>query len=68
VVDGGNEERLAARFRVERVVELEFRCVTGTEMVELLGGLGLRRVDLICRLERSVSNSFLYASASPALT
>src|ERR1035441_247102 len=50
VVDGGHEERLAASFRVERVVELEFRGVTGAEMVELLGGLGLRRVDLIRRL------------------
>src|SRR5229473_3750408 len=47
VVDDGHEERLAARFGVEWVVELEFRCVVGTEMVDLLGGLGLRRVDLI---------------------
>jgi hypothetical protein len=50
VVDGGDQERLAASFRVERVVELEFRGVTGAEMVELLGGLGLRPVDLIRRL------------------
>src|SRR5882762_1356228 len=50
VVDGGDQERLAASFRVERVVELEFRGVTGAEMVELLGGLDLRRVDLIRRL------------------
>src|SRR5271169_1195037 len=50
VVDGGDQERLAASFRVERVVELEFRCVTGAEVVELLSGLSLRLVDLIRRL------------------
>src|SRR5271163_2771609 len=33
VVDGGHHERLAASFRVERVVELEFRGVTGAEVV-----------------------------------
>src|SRR5271168_1630089 len=49
VVDSGDQERLAASFRVERVVELEFRGVIEAEMVELFGGLGLRRVDLIRR-------------------
>ena len=50
MVDCGHQERLAASFRVEQVVELELGCVTGAEQVELVGGLGLRHVDLICRL------------------
>src|SRR6516164_8709732 len=47
VVDGGDQEWVAARFRVERVVELEFRGVAGPETVQLFGGLRLRRADLI---------------------
>ena len=50
MVDGGDQEWVAARFRIERVVELEFRGVAGPETVHLLGGLGLRRADLICGL------------------
>src|SRR5258708_374550 len=34
VVDGGNQKRLGARFRVKWVVELELRCVVGAEMVD----------------------------------
>src|SRR5258708_25014787 len=41
VVDGGDQEWLAARLSVERIVELEFRCVAGAEVIELLGGVGL---------------------------
>src|SRR6516162_2499621 len=47
VVDGGDQEWDAARFPVERVVELEFRGVAGPETVQLFGGLHLRRADLI---------------------
>src|SRR5208337_4705409 len=47
VVDGGNQEWLAARFRVEGIVELEFGRVAGAEMVDLVGGLGLRGVYLL---------------------
>src|SRR5260370_18420602 len=47
VVDGGNQKRLATRFPVKWVVELELRCVVGAEMVDLLGGLRLRRVELL---------------------
>jgi len=36
VVDGGDQEWLAARLSVERIVELEFRCVAGAEVIELL--------------------------------
>src|SRR6266478_3968015 len=41
VVDGGDQEWVAARFRLERVVELEFRRVAGPETVQLFGGLSL---------------------------
>src|SRR5580704_10815068 len=50
VVDDGNQERFPRRLRVEGVIELEFGCVAGAETSHLLGGLGLRRVDLIRRL------------------
>src|SRR5258708_20429048 len=50
VIDGRDEEWLPSRLCVELVIELEFRRVNGTEMVDLLRGLGLRSVDLFRRL------------------
>src|SRR5208283_5890566 len=47
VVDGRDPERLLSSLRVEGIVELEFRGVTGPEMVNLLGGLGLRGMYLL---------------------
>src|SRR5258708_7722078 len=47
VVDGGNEKWFASCFCIKRVIELELRCVTGTEMINLLGGLNLRGANLL---------------------
>src|SRR5258708_35819369 len=46
VVDGGDQEWLAARLSVARVVELEVRCVAGAGASGLLGGASLGRADL----------------------
>src|SRR6202142_4480065 len=59
VVDRGDEKRLARRFRVDQVIELQFGRVTGAEAVHLLGGLDLRRVHLIRSLGAKCFDFFL---------
>src|SRR6267143_6249675 len=50
VVDGRDSERFSRRFRVEGVVEPELGCVAGPELVDLLGGMGLGRTNLLSGL------------------
>src|SRR6266851_7763181 len=50
VIDRGNEERFARGFRIEEIVELKFRRVTGAEAADLLTILDLRGVELLRRL------------------
>src|SRR5579885_3483395 len=68
VVDGRNQEWLTRRLWTKGIVELEFRCVGGAELVDLIGDWACAACICSTLCERRVSSSFLYAWASPAVT